>query len=321
MTPPNIATCYLILANDHVTSRSIHRLACFWSIICILIMLIFSWCAATGTDQMLQLYDNGRRSIVERCSGCELAQMAGKRSICAENRSVQRSILGQSLLSHYHHTLCFRKWLLSARSCSSVGRPVSRMRRWRMHENVVQRKEWSVVEWRIGSNKMEVLIAGNSQVWRSCIPNAVDQIRSDCTRISSSEGGWSSDLSACQRVIRTQPCSFQAIWKFAHATAIFATALTGAPSVCSPSSSPSLSPRCSPNIELLPFVRPAERWRLMLMMMMMIFAIPSSPLSRTLWSAETAYLRITVTFALAHHSYRVFAKWFFDDAIYSVRTQ
>uniref|UniRef100_A0A914X0J0 UPAR/Ly6 domain-containing protein qvr n=1 Tax=Plectus sambesii TaxID=2011161 RepID=A0A914X0J0_9BILA len=34
---------------------------------------------------------------------------------------------------------------------------------------------------------------GNSQVWRSCIPNAVDQIRSDCTRISSSEG----DMEVC----------------------------------------------------------------------------------------------------------------------------
>uniref|UniRef100_A0AC35G3X6 Uncharacterized protein n=1 Tax=Panagrolaimus sp. PS1159 TaxID=55785 RepID=A0AC35G3X6_9BILA len=29
---------------------------------------------------------------------------------------------------------------------------------------------------------------GNSQVWRSCIPNAQEQIRSDCTRITSSQG-------------------------------------------------------------------------------------------------------------------------------------
>uniref|UniRef100_A0AC34PWD1 Protein quiver n=1 Tax=Panagrolaimus sp. JU765 TaxID=591449 RepID=A0AC34PWD1_9BILA len=34
---------------------------------------------------------------------------------------------------------------------------------------------------------------GNSQVWRSCIPNAQEQIRSDCTRITSSQG----DMEVC----------------------------------------------------------------------------------------------------------------------------
>ncbi|KAK0396637.1 hypothetical protein QR680_001796 [Steinernema hermaphroditum] len=34
---------------------------------------------------------------------------------------------------------------------------------------------------------------GNSQVWRSCIPKSQEQIRSDCTRISSSQG----DMEVC----------------------------------------------------------------------------------------------------------------------------
>ena len=36
--------------------------------------------------------------------------------------------------------------------------------------------------------------SGNAHVWRSCIPNAKDQIRTDCTKIASGEGRKFCDL-------------------------------------------------------------------------------------------------------------------------------
>ena len=36
--------------------------------------------------------------------------------------------------------------------------------------------------------KRLILVSGDSHVWRSCIPKAREQIRSDCTKVSSSQG-------------------------------------------------------------------------------------------------------------------------------------